>query len=198
MSHNPPLPDEIATPVRGERMVFTENSGARLVFDHYIQPKGGFSAAHVHEAQEERYEVVSGVATYIIDGVRHTAHPGETVVIKPGTVHCNPWNDHESGLLHLRRVTTPEGGAQLFFVTWFTLLNADRYINHAVLQMSPIQLSVVAVHIGEKTYIHGLPIWGQKIALPALALIGRLIGRKPRYPELEPQYANVPLPPLTE
>jgi len=187
----PELPREIYATARGERMVFIQSGddtgGTALVFEHFIDAGKGFSNPHLHATQTEQYTVISGQATYQINGVEKTATVGETVVIPPNTPHINPWNKGTEPL-HLRRMTTPEGGAMLYFVTLFVLVNEGKRIDPSIQEMSAIQLAVVASHIPDKTYVAFLPIWAQKIGLPLLAALGWLLGYRPRYPDLEEKW----------
>jgi hypothetical protein len=181
---------EIVGPGRGERIVFLktaeETGGAFLEFEHYIQPGKGYSPDHIHVDQDEKYEIVSGVATYTIEGVEKTVQAGETVIISKNTNHVNPWNKTGTDVLQIHRVTTPEGGAQLFFTTWYALDRADgKNLEKPSLEMNPFQISVIAQYLPAKTFISRFPLFLQKIGLPLLALIGRLFGYKVRYPELE-------------
>lgn len=187
----PELPREIYATARGERMVFTQSGddtgGTALVFEQFIEAGKGFSNPHMHETQTEHYTVISGQAIYQLNGVEKTAHVGETVVIPPRTPHINPWNNGTEPL-HLRRMTTPEGGAMLYFVTLFALVNEGKRLDATRQELSALQLAVVASYIPAKTYVGYLPIWTQKIGLPLLAVIGWLLGYRPRYPDLEEKW----------
>lgn len=181
---------EIVGPGRGERIVFLktaeETGGKFLEFEHYIQPGKGYSPDHIHVDQDERYEIVAGTATYVIEGVEKTAKAGETVIIPKNTNHVNPYNKTGKEVLQIHRVTTPEGGAQLFFTTWYALDRAGaKNLDKATLEMDPFQISVIAQYLPAKTFISRFPLFLQRIGLPILALIGRLLGYKVRYPELE-------------
>ncbi len=78
-------------PVSGERIIFrktaADTDGDLLSIELVLAPDGHVPGAHVHPIQEERFEVVEG-ALKIQKGLRIvTAHPGDTVVVPPGTVH---------------------------------------------------------------------------------------------------------------
>lgn len=188
----PPLPREIDAPARGERYVFlrtaTDTNGAFLEFDHYMDAGCGFTNPHLHDTQEERYEILSGTATYSISEVEKTAQAGQTIVIPPGTEHINPWNKSGDGVLHIRRVNTPEGDAQLYFVTLLVLSRAGWRLQRGTQELNLVQLAVVADAIAAKTYITRVPVWPQRLLMPVVAAFGRLIGYRARYPELEKRY----------
>ena len=54
----------IENPVTGERLVFrttsADTNGASVVVEAFVEPDGAVAAAHVHPAQEERFEVLVG------------------------------------------------------------------------------------------------------------------------------------------
>ncbi|WP_052665196.1 cupin domain-containing protein [Nitriliruptor alkaliphilus] len=43
--------------------------------------------AHRHPGQDERFEVVAGALTFLIDGERHTVAAGEAIDVPRGAVH---------------------------------------------------------------------------------------------------------------
>ncbi len=186
----PPFKREIEAPAKGEKIVFIQmaedTNGAFLEFEQTIKPGKGYSPDHIHMDQDEQYDIRSGVATYVIEGAEKTAKAGETVVIPKHTNHVNPWNKTGTEDLVIHRKTTPEGGAGLFFTTWYALVRADAlYLDKASLEMGPLQIAVVAQYLPAKTFITRFPLFLQQLGLPLLAVIGRLLGRKIRYPELE-------------
>jgi mannose-6-phosphate isomerase-like protein (cupin superfamily) len=78
-------------PVSGERITFrktaADTDGELLAIDLELSPDGHVPGAHVHPAQEERFEVVKGTMTFR-KGLRIiTASAGDTVVVPAGTVH---------------------------------------------------------------------------------------------------------------
>ncbi|MBC8172010.1 MAG: cupin domain-containing protein [Anaerolineae bacterium] len=187
------LPREIMAPVKGERMVFRitaeDTNGTYTEFDHFIAPGQGFSPTHMHETQTQKWEVVSGTAAYLVEGVEKTAKTGDRVVIPPGKFHIDPYNQTGSDELHLRRTISPEGGSQLFFTTWFVLACADSFdLKHPGYQFEPLPIAVLVHMLPAKSYTTDLPVWMQKIAIPVGALVGWLLGKRARYPELEQKY----------
>ncbi|MEP7287797.1 MAG: hypothetical protein ABI947_18740 [Chloroflexota bacterium] len=176
----------IENPVSGERIVFRQvaedNNGAFVEFDQYLAKGGGYTAEHIHLVTEERYEVISGIATYSIESVAKTAKVGEVVDIKPGTIHVNPWNNNTEEL-HLLRTDTPEGGLEIFYETQYGLARDGKALKSG--DMNLLQTIVIGNAIKSETYFYPktLPIFLQKLLVPVLAFIGRLLGYKPRYPE---------------
>ncbi len=54
----------ITNPVTGETLVFrktaADTNGEAVVVEAFVEPDGAVAAAHVHPAQEERFEVLAG------------------------------------------------------------------------------------------------------------------------------------------
>lgn len=55
------------------------------------EPGGSPPPAHLHPAQDERFEVLSGQLTAVLDGVQQRLGPGETLDIPRATPH-RMWN----------------------------------------------------------------------------------------------------------
>jgi hypothetical protein len=176
----------IEAPIKGERIVWRttgeETGGATVIFDQYIQPGGGYTGDHIHILQVERNEVISGVATYSINGVTKTARVGEHIDIPLKTIHQNPYNASDATQeLHLLREITPEMGIEIFFETTYGLARdgkVDKYGN-----VNPIQMAVLGNDLHNQTYFFPklVPYWIQNIFVPLVAFIGHLLGMRARY-----------------
>jgi mannose-6-phosphate isomerase-like protein (cupin superfamily) len=87
--------DELVNPITGERIVFrktaAETHGTLLEMDAFWTQPGHRAPAHLHPGMQERWEVISGAATFAVDGVERSAGPGEVVLAPPGVPH-QAWN----------------------------------------------------------------------------------------------------------
>ena len=61
--------------------------GDRMIVALMTAPAGKRSEPHSHPNEQWIY-VLEGVMELIVDGQRHTAHPGEVIYIPAGMVHC--------------------------------------------------------------------------------------------------------------
>ena len=81
----------IDNPVSGERIEFTQTAadtnGELLAFELTLDPDGHVPGAHVHPAQEERFEIVSGTMKFRMNGKKIVAGPGDVVTVPPGARH---------------------------------------------------------------------------------------------------------------
>jgi quercetin dioxygenase-like cupin family protein len=75
----------------GERIRFLrtsdETAGTLLELDLSLRPHGAVAGAHVHPNQEERFEVTSGTLRVRTGRRWRTVHPGDVVIVPPGTPH---------------------------------------------------------------------------------------------------------------
>ena len=85
----------IENPVTGEQITFVrtaaDTGGALLELEDRWTRRGQRTVEHVHPEMEERFEVISGTARFLIDGNELSAGPGDEVAVAPGTRHV-AWN----------------------------------------------------------------------------------------------------------
>jgi quercetin dioxygenase-like cupin family protein len=78
-------------PITGERIIFRETAadtdGELLAIDLILAPDGHVPGAHVHPAQEERFEVTSGTMKFRLGRKKVIAQAGDVVVVPAGSVH---------------------------------------------------------------------------------------------------------------
>src|SRR5262245_56961365 len=81
----------ITNPVTGETLVFrktsVETNGESVVVEAFVEPHGAVAAAHVHPAQEECFEVLSGELEFRIGKQIMVARPGDRVLVPARTPH---------------------------------------------------------------------------------------------------------------
>src|SRR3989442_4777496 len=95
-------------PLTGERMVFRktahDTNGTLLEIEFFIKPHSGKGlGAHIHPSFDERFEIISGSARYMIGQDECPAAAGDVVVLPKAIAHVHPWNAG-SDVLHVRRV----------------------------------------------------------------------------------------------
>jgi hypothetical protein len=172
----------IENPRTGERIVFRitqrESNGAVVEFDHCLHPGPSAFAEHVQLNQAERFEIVSGMARYRLNGAEHTAAPGQVVVIPPGAYHINCWAGGADEL-HLRHSFLPALDNEAFFETLFALARLGKTDAHGGVNL--LQLAVIGSEIKSQTFGAGIPISLQRLGLPLLAALGRRLGYRARY-----------------
>lgn len=131
---------------------------------------------HYHPSQEEKFEVISGELTTVVDGNKRNLKAGETLIIRAGQVH-NFWNAGAapvSGRVEHR----PDLGFQDFVTTLGGLVK-DRKLKYDNSFSDKMQMAVVTEYYREFMGIPRPLRWVIKI----VAAIGRIRGKKGYLPE---------------
>jgi mannose-6-phosphate isomerase-like protein (cupin superfamily) len=115
-------------PISGERITFlktaADTDGELLAIDLELSPDGQVPGAHVHPIQEESFEVVRGTMKFR-KGLRIvTARAGDTVVVRPRTVH--KFKNAGNGPAHVRVEVRPALRMEELFETAVTLARDGR------------------------------------------------------------------------
>jgi oxalate decarboxylase/phosphoglucose isomerase-like protein (cupin superfamily) len=181
-------------PLTGERMVFRktahETNGTLLEIEFFIKPHTGKGlGAHIHPSFDERFEIFSGSARYMIRQDECFAAAGDVVVLPKAIPHVHPWNAGDD-VLHMRRViqfSRPEmsmlAATEAFLETLYALAQQGKVEKNG-LPKNFLQTVVVAQAIQPATYVAGLPVVIQRPLFAALAAYGRARGYKAYYPAL--------------
>jgi mannose-6-phosphate isomerase-like protein (cupin superfamily)/uncharacterized protein YndB with AHSA1/START domain len=69
------------------RRTGADTGGELEEFEVTGRPRGLLAAAHVHEGQVERHEVLAGRMRLVIDGREHLLHPGDAMEVPSGVAH---------------------------------------------------------------------------------------------------------------
>jgi mannose-6-phosphate isomerase-like protein (cupin superfamily) len=181
-------------PLTGERMVFRktahDTNGTLLEIEFFIKPHSGKGlGAHIHPSFDERFEIITGSACYMIGHDECFAAAGDVVVLPKAIAHVHPWNVGDD-VLHVRRViqfSRPEksmlAAIEAFLETLYALAQQGKVGNNS-LPKNFLQRMVVAQAIQPATYVAGLPVVFQRSLFGALAAYGRAWGYKAYYPAL--------------
>jgi len=165
----------------GEWIEYTsvaEDSEGQLVRFTWRSMPGGVISEHIHPNQEERFAIVSGEATFTVDGERRTAKAGETIVVPPGVRHSEGNLDSAeiTGVVELRpALRTKE------FHEAIAGLVADGRTTPRGAPKNPLQLGATFWHFRHESRVTSPPIWIQNLMLPTLAMLAKVLGVKPYY-----------------
>ena len=134
--------------------------------------QGQAPLAHFHPAQDESFEVTSGVVGARIDGVAREYRAGERIVIPRGAVH-QMWNAGE-GDAQATWVTAPAGRT----LEWFRDLDElQRSGNVGKGGMpGPLVMGVLLTEYRDVMRLATRPRWLMRAALALLGWIGRMRG----------------------
>jgi hypothetical protein len=108
----------------GERITFLQDDP--LVMEDELPAGGGRGREHVHPSQTERFEIVSGCYTLVVDGDQRVLREGDTAEVPPGVAHCG-WT--QDGAV-LRITFTPGLRWEQFVRRLFAGEPAARLLHH--------------------------------------------------------------------
>jgi mannose-6-phosphate isomerase-like protein (cupin superfamily) len=169
--------DAIWNPLTGEKALLVESAaetgGARIAAQFAVE-EGGFvpGGEHVHDHQDEHFEVLQGRITYVLDGEEKTAGPGEQVTISRGTWH-RWWNSGEGEVRALTRVEPALRFEEAIAVIWG--LCADGHTS-ADGRPSPLLGALLATRYRQEIRFRKPPDVVQRVVLPPLAAVARKRG----------------------
>jgi quercetin dioxygenase-like cupin family protein len=136
--------------------------------------------AHYHKTFLERFEVISGTATYWVAGHEHRASAGTCFEMLRGTAHLNPWNAGQDEL-RLRQTVTLEvpdartlAAFEDFFETMFMLSNTGKLDARG---NPPLLMGARLMHsLQPSSFAVGIPETAQHVIFGALAALARILG----------------------
>jgi quercetin dioxygenase-like cupin family protein len=176
----------LTNPATGETLVFrttaADTNGEAVVVEAFVEPHGAVAAAHLHPAQEERFEVLSGELEFRVRKQTFVARAGDRVVVPAGTPHRFRNLGEETA--HFVCEVRPALGFERLIETMFTLA-ADGKVNRKGMP-SPLRLAVIANHHFGDVRLPFPPAWLQRLGLVLAAPLGRLLGYRATYEAAEP------------
>lgn len=105
---------ETATGERFRLVRSAVETGGEFAQSHFDLLPGGHAAReHIHPRQEERFHVLSGTLTVMVNGEEKVVSAGQTLVVPPGTRH-QPFNRSNVEMRSLAEIR-PAGKLGLFF-----------------------------------------------------------------------------------
>ena len=179
----------IVNPVSGERITFRKTSadtnGEYLEIDVELTPDGAVPGMHVHPAQEERFEILSGNIRFRKGLKKIDANAGDVVVVEPGKAHKFE-NKGEHGAAMRVRVA-PALETERLFEAAVGLAQDGRVTKKGMPR--PLDLALFVTEFKNEVRGPGSPGWIQRASLAPLALIARRRGRAERYAPVRPAFA---------
>ena len=171
----------LVNPVTGERMTFlrtaAETDGEYVLIELHAEPQAFVAAAHVHPAQVETFEIVSGTFGAQVAGRTIEARAGDVLVVEPGQAH-KWWNAGE-GELVFRCELRPALGFESLIETMFALAAAGKTNKKGL--PNPFRLAVIAHAHFDTVRLPFPPAPLQRAALAAGVPLGRLLGYRRTY-----------------
>lgn len=162
-----------------------ETNGERLVFECRVTPGGARLAPHVHDTQEERFEVISGTLGVMLGGERSELGPGQKVVL-PARIKHQWWVAGDEPV-HFRVEVLPARNLEAVLEALAGMAEAGK-LNQRAMPRNPFRLAQLGKF--SETYLPGIPIWMQKIGLSMGSAMGRVLGYDPTLAEFRAEPAE--------
>jgi mannose-6-phosphate isomerase-like protein (cupin superfamily) len=173
--------DSIENPVTGERLVFkttaADTDGEYTLFECFVKPNGFVAAAHVHPYQQERFQIIEGSVTFMLNGQELPTEPGDCILVPPGMKH-QFWNAGDEEARFACEVR-PALEFERLIETMFSLA-ADGKTNNKGMP-NPLRLAVIARAHFDTVRLPFPPAWMQRLGLALGAPLGRLLGYHATY-----------------
>ena len=151
-----------------------DNGGERFRFERVLPPGTGKAAAHYHLDYEQRFEIVAGTATMLVDGERRTLSGGESIELTRGARHADPWNEAAGELTTRMQIAPVPKFIESYVETWVERFTQGRL--NAQDELPFLQLLVIAQATDSQSFAAQPPRAIQRATAPLLAAIGRLRG----------------------
>ena len=179
--------DTIENPVHGETVTFLQRArdtdGEFVRFEVRVEPGGSGPPEHVHENQEEHFQVRKGTLTGQVDGEPIRLTEGDDYTVWPDTPHSWGNGSDDEELVVLAEVR-PALQFEEMLETAYGLAR-DGMIDESG-GGNPLQMMVFAQEYWETNHLTSPPPILQRAIIPILAPIGRLLGYQAYYPEYSP------------
>lgn len=162
--------------------------GSGFIIETRIQPhKTPALTGHLHKTWTETFEILSGKASYRLDGKTLTAQAGDKLVFPPNVFHTHPWNTGDE-LLRYRQSDqfqhrNIEAARDIFrvFSTFYGLANDGKTLKDGT-PSNPLQLATsMNLLMQNGSYIEGLPTGAQRIIFGGLAAVASGLGYQAWY-----------------
>ncbi|MBD0287113.1 MAG: cupin domain-containing protein [Flavisolibacter sp.] len=155
-----------------------ESNGRHIRFKFLIKPGGFKPVEHLHQKQDETFEVLRGKLTYILDGQKKIANGGEKVVLPMAHPHTH-YNDEKEDLVMIQTIS-PALDAEPLIESILGLARDGKLKDG---EPKFLQAMVWLRHFKARTYVAKVPIGAQNFLALFLGPVGRLLGYKAVYKE---------------
>jgi mannose-6-phosphate isomerase-like protein (cupin superfamily) len=168
-------------PVTGEHVVLLTDPRTHpdevLVAHLFVAPGGRVAAPHLHPTITERFYVTKGRVGFMIGEDERVLGPGQGATVPPGTVH--DWWQVGDEVAEVVVEVLPGVRFTEMVGSMFGLARDGKVSAEGM--PDPLQLAVMGSEYGDVIRFTSPPAIVQRLTIPPLALVGRLMGKRPMY-----------------
>jgi len=135
-----------------------------------LPPRQEGPPLHIHYQTHEEFNVTAGTLSVEVDGRQHRFEAGSTALLPAGSAH-RWWNAGDETLV-LEGTAWPVVDLDVYFVAAFEVLNSGPANRPPLFYMAHLAWR----HRKTQTVLIG-PRWVQAILVPAVVLVGTVLGR---------------------
>lgn len=155
----------------------------RRAADLWVQPGGAVVGEHVHDHLRERFTVLEGELSVVLEGRRSVAYAGDVVEVAPGRAH--DWSNAGAAVAHVLVEVEAVEGAGPMAARFFSAIEAGFGLantGHTNEQgrPTPLWLFAFAHEYADVLYLTTPPRAVQRALFGPLAALARRLGRDPR------------------
>jgi quercetin dioxygenase-like cupin family protein len=168
-----------------------ETNGAGWLLETRCVPKSRPDIAeHFHLNWTETFEIISGTATYKLNGAIKKAQAGEKIVMPPRQPHIHPWNMGDTELVYRQHdvfeTPNPQAVQDVLgvFATISGLAREGKIDRRTGLPKDPLQLAAtLRTLVKHGGYDASQSISAQNFLAATLGLLAVALGYKAVYPQ---------------
>lgn len=153
-----------------------DTDGDRCTMKLTVATKGRLIPDHVHTAQEETFEVLSGTLTIVVNGITQSLTEGHSIVLPKNLAH-NHFNDSDKPVVYLQSVR-PALDCEAMIETLAGLAVDGRLVGG---RPSLLQSAVSMKYLDSKVFLANMPVCLQKLLMHFLGPLGRRMGYRAVY-----------------
>jgi len=170
----------IENPITGDIFEYLETAGTsngeRMVLKQTIKTKGHLYPNHFHTLQDESFEVLDGKLTIWLEGKSKTLSKGEKITLPKNKAHNHFNNDDEPATFIQTVFPALDFEYLLENIIGLTI---DGKIHNG--RAGLIQELTTLKYLDSKTFLPGIPIALQKLAMNLVGPIARWFGYRAVY-----------------
>jgi glyoxylate utilization-related uncharacterized protein len=170
--------DELVNPVSGQGIAFRSITPELLEVETWYRAGGPAAPPHLHPAQDERFEVLSGEVRAVIAGEERTLRRGDVLDVPAGTPH--EFGGHAGTDGRARWQTRPALRTAEFMETTFGLARDGR-VNPRTGVPGLLQMALTLREFDAEFRLVKPPRPLQLVLFSILGAVGRLRGLRPTY-----------------